>query len=184
MATRHEKVIEQSTIDAAVQDSEAETLINTLSALNQSFDSLNDLEKFITEQVGISNAPSFAALRNFLKESKVFLLDWHERKGLSQEILAEEAVSEETEQKTGRAVNPAFAEKSVSGTINNSQDVVKALTLICDYYKKHEPSSPVPIFLERGMKLVGKSFMEILEDVAPTGVEQAMAFKSRQKDDS
>jgi len=48
--------------------------------------------------------------------------------------------------------------KSVSGTINNNQDVLKALALICDYYKKNEPSSPVPLFLERGFPLSGQKF--------------------------
>jgi type VI secretion system protein ImpA len=71
--TATEKVIEQSTIEAAVQDSEADYLIQLLADLTLSLDSLNQLENFITEQVSISDAPSFAPLRDFLKESKAFV---------------------------------------------------------------------------------------------------------------
>lgn len=181
-ATKNEKVIEQSTIDAAVQDCEADHLGQTLTAVTKSLDALNALENFITEQVGIGNAPSFAGLRSFLKESKAFLMAWYERKGIS---LEETPVAEEMSVETPAAADSSTATptKSVLSAINNHQDVIKALTLICDYYKKYEPSSPVPLFLERGMRLVGKNFMEVLEDVAPLGVEQALLFKGKQNDD-
>jgi len=39
------------------------------------------------------------------------------------------------------------------------------------------------MLLERAMGLVGKSFMEVLENIAPQGVDQAMVFKGRQNDD-
>lgn len=163
-ATSNEKVIELATIDGAVQDCEADHLTQTLTAVEKSLDSVNALEKFVTERVGISAAPSFAELRNFLKESKAFLADWRQRKGITQEETPAEQVENAVEEVSEST--PATTPKSVLSVINNNQDVIKALTLICDYYKKNEPSSPVPMFLERGMRLVGKSFMEVLEDVA------------------
>ena len=44
---------------------------------------------------------------------------------------------------------------------------------ICAYYERHEPSSPVPLLLMRARRLVDKSFMEILQDLAPEGMGQA-----------
>jgi type VI secretion system protein ImpA len=44
---------------------------------------------------------------------------------------------------------------------------------ICAYYERHEPSSPVPMLLMRARRLVDKSFMEILQDLAPEGMGQA-----------
>jgi type VI secretion system protein ImpA len=180
--TATEKVIEQSNIDAAVQDSEAGDLIQLLSDLTVSLTALDALEKFLTEQVGISNAPSFAGLRTFLKESKTFVLDWHERKGIGsgteETPLAEEAPVDVTNAETAPVTS--VSPKPALSTITNSQDVIKALNLICDYYQKYEPSSPVPIFLERAKRLVGKNFIEVLEDIAPQGVEQALIFKGNQ----
>jgi type VI secretion system protein ImpA len=73
--------------------------------------------------------------------------------------------------------------KSISGVINNNQDVIKTLNLVCDYYKKQEPSSPVPMFIERAIRLVGKNFMEALKDVAPAGVDEAKFILGKQHED-
>lgn len=60
----------------------------------------------------------------------------------------------------------------LSGTINNKTDVINMIDKICDYYAMHEPSSPIPLLLRRAQRLVDKSFVEILEDLAPDGVNQ------------
>jgi type VI secretion system protein ImpA len=44
---------------------------------------------------------------------------------------------------------------------------------ICAYYERYEPSSPVPLLLQRARRLVDKNFMEILQDLAPEGMSQA-----------
>jgi type VI secretion system protein ImpA len=178
-ATSTEKTVQQSSIDAAVQDSEVDALVQMLASLTASLEYLNQLENFVTAQVGISDAPSFVELRNFLKEAQAFLMDWHHTRGIG-EVSAEAEQQQET---ADSEAGVAPSKKSVSGAINNNQDVLKALSMICDYYKKNEPSSPVPLFLERATRLVGKSFMEVLEDVAPQGVDQAMVFKGKQNDD-
>ncbi|MBN3807358.1 type VI secretion system protein TssA, partial [Paraburkholderia sp. Ac-20336] len=61
----------------------------------------------------------------------------------------------------------------VSGDITDRQDVIRVLDKICAYYERHEPSSPVPLLLLRARRLVDKSFMEILQDLAPEGMSQA-----------
>ena len=50
--------------------------------------------------------------------------------------------------------------------------MIDALDRICTYYAQHEPSSPLPVLLQRARRLVGKSFIEIIEDVAPDGAGQ------------
>jgi type VI secretion system protein ImpA len=57
--------------------------------------------------------------------------------------------------------------------VNSRQDVIRLLDKICAYYQRHEPSSPVPLLLNRARRLVDKNFMEILEDLAPEGLGQA-----------
>lgn len=57
------------------------------------------------------------------------------------------------------------------------------MTLVCEYYKKNEPSSPVPIFIERGMRLVGKNFMDVLKDIAPDGLDQANVIRGIRGED-
>jgi type VI secretion system protein ImpA len=57
--------------------------------------------------------------------------------------------------------------------IKSRQDAVRALDAVAAFFRTHEPSSPVPIFVERAKRLVSKSFMEVLADIAPDSVGQA-----------
>ena len=43
------------------------------------------------------------------------------------------------------------------------------------FFRQTEPSSPVPLFLERAKRLVSKDFLEVLADIAPDALEQARA---------
>lgn len=56
--------------------------------------------------------------------------------------------------------------------INGRQDVIRLLDKICFYYEQHEPGSPIPLLLRRARQLVEKSFIEIMQNLAPDSVEQ------------
>lgn len=75
---------------------------------------------------------------------------------------------------SGEAVRTASStsSQSMSGSINSRDDVVKAIDRICRYFRKNEPSSPVPLLLRRAQRMVHMDFMAILRDVAPEGLAQ------------
>jgi type VI secretion system protein ImpA len=58
------------------------------------------------------------------------------------------------------------------GDILSREDVNRALDKICQYYEKNEPSSPIPLLLQRAKRLVSLSFVEILKDLAPDSMKQ------------
>ena len=62
---------------------------------------------------------------------------------------------------------------AVVGPIASRQDALHALDAVAEYFRQHEPSSPVPIFIERAKRLVAKSFLEVLADVVPDALPQA-----------
>lgn len=175
-ATGNEKEVSLATYDAAVQDSELEHLQQTFQAITASLENINQLEKVVTDYVGVSDAPSFADLRTFLKESKACLSAALEKRGVGDEPAIAENASD------GEVVAVAST-KSISGVINTNQDVIKTLNLVCDFYRKNEPSSPVPMLIERAIRLVGKSFMDALKDIAPAGVDEAKIISGKQNED-
>jgi len=61
------------------------------------------------------------------------------------------------------------------GAIKSRADAMRAMDAIATFFKQTEPSSPVPLFLERARRLVGKNFLEVLSDVAPDGMTTARA---------
>jgi len=60
--------------------------------------------------------------------------------------------------------------------IASQADVILRLDEICDYYQRVEPSSPLPILLKRARRLVGKSFADVLKDIAPGGLSELQAL--------
>jgi type VI secretion system protein ImpA len=59
------------------------------------------------------------------------------------------------------------------GVIRSRDDAIRALDRVADFFRKSEPSSPIPLFLERAKRLVAKDFLEVLADVAPDALAQA-----------
>lgn len=59
------------------------------------------------------------------------------------------------------------------GSIRSRQDAIRALDAVSAYFRQNEPSSPVPLFVERAKRLVSMNFLDILADVAPEGIAQA-----------
>ncbi|MGF7150006.1 type VI secretion system protein ImpA [Sphingomonas zeicaulis] len=60
-----------------------------------------------------------------------------------------------------------------TGAIRGRDDVLRHLDLISRYYREHEPSSPVPLLLDRARGWVTLDFVSILQDLAPGSVEDA-----------
>lgn len=58
-----------------------------------------------------------------------------------------------------------------SGAVESREDVVRALDAIADYYRRKEPSSPVPLALRRAREWVTLDFMAVIEDIAPGSLD-------------
>jgi type VI secretion system protein ImpA len=54
------------------------------------------------------------------------------------------------------------------------------LDKILAYYQRHEPSSPVPMLIERSKRLAPKSFYEIMEELAPESMNQLNLLRGPQ----
>lgn len=85
----------------------------------------------------------------------------------------------------GDGAGPAMEMRSVpmpiAGEVNNRDDVVKMLDKICAYYEKNEPSSPVPLLMQRARRLVTMNFMELMKDLADKGLPQIEAVTGKEQ---
>jgi type VI secretion system protein ImpA len=66
--------------------------------------------------------------------------------------------------------------------IHSRDDVLVWLERICQFYERSEPSSPVPILLRRASRLVNKSFLDVLRDLVPDGVNQALLYQGPEQE--
>jgi type VI secretion system protein ImpA len=164
-------------LQGAFSEVPPESVTATQEALEGSLSDINGIESFITQQVGVGNAPSLAPIRDLLKEALHFVHEQAERLGLLREDNVEVVATGLDCQNPDGGVSAIKPSAGQIGGINNRQDVVRALELICEYYAEHEPSSPVPLLVRRAKRLVTMDFMEILQDLAPSGISQVEIIK-------
>jgi len=168
---------DSAAIRGAFMDCDLEQLQATAAAVQESLEHTIAIEKEVTDRVGAAAAPSLAEFANSLKAIGRTLT----------ERLAERGVGEPTAMESGEipaeGQGDAPGAPAVSGQINSREDVQRAIDRICQYYDRHEPSSPVPLLLRRAKRLVTKNFMEILHDMVPDGVSQAEQIGGTGSDD-
>jgi type VI secretion system protein ImpA len=59
-----------------------------------------------------------------------------------------------------------------SGGIRSREDVVRVLGQISEWVERNEPSNPAPLLIRRAQRLMAKSFLDIVRDLAPEGLSQ------------
>lgn len=67
---------------------------------------------------------------------------------------------------------PAAAAPALPGQVNSRRDVERMLDLIIDFYERTEPSSPLPHLARRMRKMVSMNFMQLMEEIAPSGLKE------------
>ena len=72
--------------------------------------------------------------------------------------------------------------KAFGGAVRSRADVITALNAIEQYYARAEPGHPVKVSLARLRGWVNKDFLEILEDIAPSSVQEAESVLIERQD--
>lgn len=153
-------------IEACCKDCPEDQLASSAQAAEQALHSARAMDALLTERLG-TQAPDLKPLLTDLAELHRFLQpQWVARSGVQPDAEPEhEAVQMQAGEGDGA---PAAV---VTGRIAGPADVLRRIDELCDYYARYEPSSPVPILLRRAQRLVGKDFLELLEDLAPGGID-------------
>jgi type VI secretion system protein ImpA len=152
----------ESEIAAAMSASPLEDLRNLEQLFATAIADLQAIDSAMREYGGAAASPDFDALMDVLGALRKLLREQIDSRGEATEGASGEAAGEPGAP-TGKAV----------GGIKSRQDAIRAIDTVAAFFKQNEPSSPVPILLDRAKNLIGKSFLDILQDVAPEGVASA-----------
>jgi type VI secretion system protein ImpA len=140
--------------------------LEELQPLEQSFAAavadVQAIDSAMREYGGAAASPDFDALTDALGALRKVLREQLELRGAGDDAAAAEA--------DGAAEGGGA--KAIGG-IKSRQDAIRAIDTVAAFFRQNEPSSPVPLFLDRAKNLVGKSFLDIMADVAPEGVAGA-----------
>ena len=154
-------------IDAALAELPLDTLTRLQQAAEGALSAVNRIDATMRESGGPDMAPGFEPLTALLARLHLLLQT-------QVNLRVPEEAPASVEAGGGQAAAPGGT-VAIAG-IASRQDAVRALDAVAEYFRRNEPSSPVPLLLERAKRLVSKNFLEVLEDVAPDAVSIARAF--------
>ncbi|MEM7317570.1 MAG: type VI secretion system protein TssA [Pseudomonadota bacterium] len=159
---------DMAAVAAAFKDTDPEALEATTQAVSDALEAVEGIDTRFSERTP-GEGPDLDPLSALLKSVQ---------KALSRHAGAGEAPVEEAaggDAAAGGGAAPAAGGAPMAsggGAINSPADVTNTLQRIMDYYARQEPSSPVPVLLERAKRLVGADFLAIIEDMAKEGLPE------------
>ncbi|WP_282374475.1 MULTISPECIES: type VI secretion system protein TssA [Pseudomonas] len=154
-------------LNAAFLDSDPEQLQATRDALSAARAACEAIEQQVNDQVGSAQGVDLSALKQPLKQALQLLNQAVPGTDSSSDP---EAVSEDNAPSVDNAAAPAAPRPS--GDIATRDDVLRSLDKIFAYYTRHEPSSPLPVLLNRAKNLVHADFAAIVRNLIPDGMSQ------------
>jgi len=158
------KTVSEAEITAAFMAAALEQLAATRDELQGALTAVKAIDAKMRNESGSESAPTFDELSSQL--TKMVRLVGDQVAARSGEAGA--SGGEASEQGGGGAAVAV-------GAIKSRQDAIRALDAVATFFRQNEPSSPVPLFIERAKRLVAKDFLEVLADIVPDAMDQAKA---------
>ncbi|MCF7749266.1 type VI secretion system protein TssA [Bacillus subtilis subsp. subtilis] len=162
-------------IDACCLDCAEEQLAGSAQAIGEALQAARSIDQLLGERLGVQ-APDLKLLLDDLAALDRYLQPrWRARSGVPVDEVAV------TPAEPGNAAAAVVA--TAAGRIESPDDVRRRLDDICAYYARCEPSSPVPLLLQRARRLVGGDFLALLRDLAPGGIDELERVVGRPEGD-
>lgn len=160
-------------INAAFVDTATEDLQATQAAVQEIMDFVAALDAALGEKIGAGVGPDFTGLKDVCQQLKGVLNEQLAKRGVGEPVAAAEG--EAGSEGGGGGVSRGGG-VALSGEIGSREDVVRVLDKICEYYERFEPTSPVPIFMQRAKRLVTMNFVDVIKDLAPEAMAKIELF--------
>lgn len=173
-----DSVPDTTTVSASFQDSDDEVLEARVAAIESSAENVAAISAVFDEQTP-GQGPDLTPLIKLLQQMAKRLRSYA---SMAPAESSDDSSAGDTAD--GEApVMVAAGGGGVVGGINSHADVSNALDRIIGYYQRSEPSSPLPVLLERAKRLVGADFLTIVNDMAPQGLDNVNLIGGIEDDD-
>lgn len=170
---KEETVPDPNTVrDGLLNSDDLNGLKTSFAAIRQSCAALKNITKQFVDRAGHEQSPSLDKLAPVLNDIEAYLSGILSEREPAPVVVVEtegasETASEPAEQKDGVASDTAFPPPS------SVLDASEALKAIATYYQGNEPSSPSLLLIKQAQQLVGKSFVEAMQILAPDIAESS-----------
>jgi len=169
---------DMSVIDAAFQDTATDELLEASQTTEEAIEHLAAITTVFSKNAAQGQTPDLSDFQSVLGNIHKCIQEYLAKRGYGE--AGEESAS-------GDAEAGGNAEKggiSLAGEIQSPKEALLAIEKVCQYYDRHEPSSPVPMLLRRAQRLVSKNFMDVIADICPDAISHVEMIGGSSSSDS
>lgn len=131
-------------------------------AVEESLQSLKELQSLMNDRFGIEYAVEVKSLREMLVGVQSLLPKSGGAPGETIELDVSDGIQLNTNRRSGNGVS----------SVESRQDAVRAIQLVCAYLERSEPTNPAQLLLRRAERLIDKDFLQLVRDFAPDAVNE------------
>jgi len=135
----------------------------------ESIEAVKELQRVMNDRFGLELAVDLRTLRGMIEALKLVLPEPAGEEGSAG------GGSEDGEQQEAGGGRSAGAPRRGGGglqSVESRDDAIKALQMICAYLERSEPTNPAQLLLRRAERLIDKSFLQLVRDLAPDAVSE------------
>jgi type VI secretion system protein ImpA len=166
----------EAAIRGAFQETDQAALARLAEALSGAIGDLAGINAVFDGQAGYGSGPDLTELVKLLREMQRYV----ERYTPVVQVQGEEPAPVDANAAGAQGLPERAVAQNVNALspsrlmpITTREDAMLLLDLVRAYYERYEPSSPLPLLLNRVRRLSDMSFIDILRDIAPDGLHQA-----------
>lgn len=174
LSSEHENLVKRVKAGCvAFADQEADEMAALKAHTQAVLDALQDVEGAL--KTALESSVTFPDLKTFVTRMQKTLnsaknVETQEEDAPVTNVTAPEAsVASDTGQQNAGG-------NAIPGKLNSRGDVEKCLDLIIEFYDRTEPSSPIPHIARRLRRMVPMDFLELMQDLAPSGLKDFRAI--------
>ncbi|RWK25772.1 MAG: type VI secretion system protein TssA [Mesorhizobium sp.] len=189
LASAHSQLLNRVRSGCAAQiDQAGDAMTSLLADARAAIAALDEVDAALNKRID-GNGPTIPELRRFLQRL-LTTLERNSAAGAAANGAAKPVMQPaETAAPTGNGYQAGGAEamgaETMAGVASHAEpgarlpdritsrdDVVRCLDLVVAFYDRTEPSSPIPHLARRVRRMVHMDFVELMEDLAPSGLKE------------
>jgi type VI secretion system protein ImpA len=148
----------EALINGAFAAAPPEDLVQRVASIDSGLTALKAVESAMVAKQGVQAAPDTGPLSEVLVRMR--------------EIVAKHVPDPAMEGGVAAAVEGGTQAGGVPGQIRSREDAMRSLDAVAEFFRRCEPSSPVPMFVERAKGLISRNFLEVLAELAPDSLAE------------
>jgi type VI secretion system protein ImpA len=143
----------EAQINGAFAAAPPEDLVQLVASIDTGLSALKAIELAMVAKQGVQAAPDTGPLSEVLARMR--------------DIVAKHVPLPAMEAGVEGAGDGETPAGGVPGQIRSREDAIRSLDAVAEFFRRCEPSSPVPMFVERAKRLISRNFLEVLAELAP-----------------